>query len=117
MSANTLKVNVSLKATVRNWAIEVVKFSHTPVQDLESEKAWPTLGNSTGKANQPNTRRPSAWGKLPDWVVAAQANSLLAWAQAATTPDGSDDQSESCSKDRISQELEGEPNGDSQVES
>ena len=41
-----------------------MKFSHALVQDLVSEKAWPSLP-PMGKAKQPITHRPSAWGKTP----------------------------------------------------
>ena len=41
-----------------------MKFSHALVQDLVSEQAWPSVP-PMGKAKQPITHRPSAWGKPP----------------------------------------------------
>ena len=77
-------------------------------QAFSLSRSCTTLGNSMGKANQPNTCRPSAWGKLPAWVVAAQS---------APAPANQAPPLTVMTKDRISQELEGEPKGDSQMES
>ena len=56
-------------ATVRNWAIEVVNLSHAPVQDLESEKAWPTFGKGQTEAAQ---HSPSQRLFLPGWLLPSQ---------------------------------------------
>ena len=50
-----------------------MKFSRSRVQDLESEKAWPSLPLPMGKT-KPIAHCSTAWGKPPASVVAAQAN-------------------------------------------
>ena len=41
-----------LALQILHRGMAIAKFCHSPVQDLESEKAWPPLGNSIGRESE-----------------------------------------------------------------